>query len=241
MPLLDVSPAPAGTHVDRQMKGELIMKKIWRPAAVVAGVALAATAALGIAGVAGAQEPTPTGDAPGVEQGAPRGNFLERVAEKLGISVDQLKEAIQSAALDAVNEAEANGQITAEQANKARERIESGQGIRGFFERRHDRREHRRDLVRKGIVESAAESMGMTFDELKAELQAGDSIADVAAEQGVSLDTVKSAITTDAEAKLGEAVANGRITQERADELLAKLSEHLDDILNKSKEPPATP
>lgn len=204
----------------------------------VAGVAMAVAAALGVAGVVGAQEPTPE---PGVEQAAPRGNFLQRVAEKLGITLEQLQSAIQSAALDAVDEAEAEGRITAEQADKARERIESGQGLRGLFERRHERREHRRDLVRKGIVESAAEAMGMTFDELKAELQAGDSIADVAAEQGVSVDVVKEAITADAEAKLDEAVANGRITQERADELLSKLTEHLDDIVNRSKAPAETP
>jgi hypothetical protein len=81
----------------------------------------------------------------------------------------------------------------------------------------------------------------MTFDELKAELQTGDSIADVAGEQGVSLDTVKAEITADAEAKLGVAVANGRITQERADAALARLSENLDEILNRSKEPAPTP
>jgi hypothetical protein len=167
--------------------------------------------------------------------------FLERVAEKLGITRDQLEDAIQAAALDAVDEAEANGRLTAEQADNARERIESGQGPRGFFDRRQDRREHRRDLVRKGIVESAAEALGMTFDELKAELQTGDSIADVAGEQGVSLDTVKAEITADAEAKLRVAVANGRITQERADAALARLSENLDEILNRSKEPAPTP
>lgn len=208
-------------------------------AALAATVVLAGAAFVGLAPRADAQEPgDPT---PASEHGARRGMFLERVAEKLGITRDQLEDAIQAAALDAVDEAEANGRLTAEQADNARERIESGQGPREFFDRRQDRREHRRDLVRKGIVESAAEALGMTFDELKAELQTGDSIADVAGEQGVSLDTVKAEITADAEAKLGVAVANGRITQERSDAALARLSENLDEILNRSKEPAPTP
>jgi hypothetical protein len=208
-------------------------------AALAATVVLAGAAFVGLAPHADAQEPgDPT---PASEHGARRGMFLERVAKKLGITRDQLEDAIQAAALDAVDEAEANGRLTAEQADNARERIESGQGPRGFFDRRQDRREHRRDLVRKGIVESAAAALAMTFDELKAELQTGDSIADVAGEQGVSLDTVKVEITADAEAKLGVAVANGRITQERADAALARLSENLDEILNRSKEPAPTP
>lgn len=214
------------------------MNRKQRIGVAVAGVALATAAALGIGAVALAQEPTP---GLGVEQGAPRGNFLQRVAERLGITLEQLQSAIQSTALDAVDEAEAEGRITPEQADKARERIESGQNLRGFFERRHERREHRRDLVHKGIVESAAEAMGMTFEALKTELQAGDSIADVAAERGVSIDVVKDAITADAEARLDDAVANGRITQERAAELLSKLTEHLDDIVNRSKPPAETP
>lgn len=213
------------------------MKQYWL-AAGAAMVVLTGAALAGLAARADAQEPDPT---PAAEQGARRGVFLERVAEQLGIASDELEAAVQAAALDAVDDAEANGNITAEQADKARGRIESGQGPRGFLERRHDRREHRRDFVRKAILESAADAIGITFDELRAELQSGDSIADVAGEQGVTLDAVKAAITAGPEAKLDEAVANGRITQERADKALARLTEDLDEILDRSKEPAATP
>jgi hypothetical protein len=77
----------------------------------------------------------------------------------------------------------------------------------------------------------------MTLAELRAELQSGASIADVAGEQGVSLDAVRAQISSDATAKLSEAVAGGKITQQRADDALARLIEHLDEILNKSRDP----
>jgi len=192
---------------------------------------------VGVAAQVSAQEPGTDGTPAAEAQRAPSGKFLERVAEKLGISLEQLRQAIQDAAHDAVGEALANGRITQEQADKANERIDSGKGLRGLFERRQDRREHRRDLIRRGIVQSAATALSMNAEELRAELQEGNSIADVAAEQGVSLDAVKAQITSDAEAKLDELVAAGTLTQERADDALARLTENLDNILNKSKQP----
>lgn len=207
----------------------------------LAATAIIAAGAIGITRLASAQEPgtdsTPTASA--TDTG--KVTFLDRVAEKLGISTDQLRQAMQGAANDAVDEALASGRITQEQADKAHERIDSGKGLRGFFERRNDRREHRRDIVRHAIVESSATALNISADDLRAELQAGKSIADVAAEKGVSLDTVKAQITSDAQARLDEAVANGKITQERADQAMTKLTENLDEILSKSKQGAATP
>lgn len=201
-------------------------------------IGLCAAAAIGISasgliGMASAQEPdgeaTPTA-----------GRFRERVAEKLGVTVEQLDQAIHDAALDAVNDAEAAGKITAEQATKARERIKNG-GPGGLFDRlrehRAARHEHRQTIVRRAIIQSSATALGLTPEELRAELQSGDSIADVAGEQGVSLDAVKAQITSDAEAKLSDAVEGSRLTQQRADAALARLTERLDETLNKSREP----
>jgi len=196
---------------------------------LVAGAGLAATVS--------AQEPTATSTA-----GEPSGGagFVARVAEKLGVTVEQFREAIKAAALEAVDDALASGRITQEQADRARERIESGKGLRRFFDRLEERRERRHDVVRRGIIESAAGALNMSAEELRAELKAGLSLAEVAEQQGVSADDLKSRITTDAQSKLAQAVENGRLTQERADELLARLTERLDDIINASKEPPAS-
>jgi hypothetical protein len=52
----------------------------------------------------------------------------------------------------------------------------------------------------------------------------------------MSVDDVKAQMLTDAEAKLAALVADGRITQERADAALAKLGERIDEIVERSRE-----
>jgi hypothetical protein len=106
---------------------------------------------------------------------------------------------------------------------------------------REHRQEKRQALVRRGIINSAATALNMTAGDLVDELKGGSSIADVAGERGVSLDDVKAQITTDAQAKLDDLLAMGRITQARADTALAKLTDHLDEILNKSRQAGAAP
>ena len=78
------------------------------------------------------------------------------------------------------------------------------------------------------------EQLGMTREELRTELQAGKSIADVAAEQGVSLDTLENALIEPLSEKLAERVANGDMTQEEADEKLAQARERIQERLTQS-------
>ena len=73
--------------------------------------------------------------------------------------------------------------------------------------------------------------MGLSPEELRTELQAGKSIADVAAEQGVALTDIENAIIAQVSDKLAEKVANGDLTQEEADarleEAKSRISERL--------------
>lgn len=55
--------------------------------------------------------------------------------------------------------------------------------------------------------------------ELRSDIKAGQSVADVAAAKGVSVDTV----VADASAKIDQAVTNGKLTQAKADAAKAKL------------------
>ena len=53
--------------------------------------------------------------------------YLNALAARLGLSVDQLKEAQKQARIDLVNQAVAAGRITQEQANRMIQAIQSGQ------------------------------------------------------------------------------------------------------------------
>jgi hypothetical protein len=82
------------------------------------------------------------------------------------------------------------------------------------------------------LVATAADALGMTRTDLVAELVSGKTIAQVAEEKGVSLDTIVEAFTQNHAAFLAARVAAGRITQETADSMLALMKTHITDQLN---------
>ena len=82
-------------------------------------------------------------------------------------------------------------------------------------------------------VTITAELTGTTTDEVAAALQAGASLAGYAAEHGVDRDTLTSEIIAATEQRLNERVAEGSITQERADELLAEIDQRTDDLVDR--------
>ena len=73
--------------------------------------------------------------------------------------------------------------------------------------------------------EAVAEALGLTADELQAARAEGQSLADIAAAQGVPIDTVVDAIVDGIETHLAEEVAEGDLTQAEADERLATAEE----------------
>jgi hypothetical protein len=77
------------------------------------------------------------------------------------------------------------------------------------------------------LVAVAAEALGMEQADLIAELQNGKTIADLATEKEVALDTIVEAfIATRADA-IANAVEAGTLTQEQADVMLANMRAHL--------------
>ena len=66
--------------------------------------------------------------------------------------------------------------------------------------------------------------LGMSEDDLRSALaEDGASLASVAQEQGVAVEDVVAALQAAAEERIEEAVADGRITRERADQIIADL------------------
>jgi len=82
------------------------------------------------------------------------------------------------------------------------------------------------------LISTAAEKLGLTNDELIAELQAGKTIADVAAEKNVALDTIVDAVVAAHTEQLNEQVANGQLTQEQADAMLVLMKANVTERLN---------
>ncbi len=86
-------------------------------------------------------------------------------------------------------------------------------------------------------LETIAEALGMTTEDLMSELQDGQSVAEVAEAQGVDLDTVVDAVLAEIEERLDTLVENGRLTQEEADERLENARERVTERMNQTRTP----
>lgn len=178
-------------------------------------------------------------------------SFLDRVAAKLGIDTPRLEQAIDDARNDQIDQAVQDGDLTEEQAQRLRDRLEGlpgdapfggpfggpGGGFGSKFRHRPDG-----DLkfgffppgLRPGQSrEALATFVGITTDQLNAQLAAdGATLATVAEANGKSRDDLKAFIRGEAESALNEAVDGGRLTRERADALLQRLDEHIDRLID---------
>ena len=89
----------------------------------------------------------------------------------------------------------------------------------------HDRRngEH---------LDAVSGLLGITSDELKTELRSGKSLAEIATEKGVDTQKVIDAIVAELTEKVNEKVAEGKITQNQADTMLANAVERVTAMVN---------
>jgi hypothetical protein len=83
---------------------------------------------------------------------------------------------------------------------------------RGWFNRF---RQHRRE-IRRHVAQLTADTIGISRDELRRELAAGASVAQVASAHGVDPQTVVDAIVTDADGRVDQAVADAKIDEQQA-------------------------
>lgn len=162
-----------------------------------------------------------------------RETFLNRLAENLGIGREELDSAIQQSAEQAIDEAVANGQLTEEQGAALKERIAQGHLPLVFA------KPHRFGPwpVACVALDTVADTLGMSVADLRAELQSGKTLSEIIAEHGKTVDDVVNALVAEAQAKLEQAVADGRLTQEEADEILSTLPDRLRQMIEENRLP----
>lgn len=79
------------------------------------------------------------------------------------------------------------------------------------------------------LIDIVADLTGLSTDEVIAEREEGNSVADIAEANGVSSEDVVAEALSVRKEILDARVADGTLTQERADEILAQMSERLSD------------
>ena len=82
------------------------------------------------------------------------------------------------------------------------------------------------------IKEAAAEVLGISEDDLIAGLRDGQSLAQIAEAQGMSVDDFRAALLENVTADLQAKLDAGDITQEQFDEKVSELNANIDEIIN---------
>jgi hypothetical protein len=188
---------------------------------------VATLAAVGVAG--GALAASGTFD-PKAEKQA----FLNDAAGRLGVSSSKLEDALKAAAIDRVDAALAAGRITKDQADAMKAAINAGElplSPAFGFPAGPGLGEHRA-FFGGDVLDAAATYLGLTEDQLRTQLMAGKSLADVAKAQGKTVDGLKQAMTTAFQSRLDAAVKSGALTSAQRDQLLADFKSSLDDFVD---------
>jgi hypothetical protein len=183
--------------------------------AIVLAVTLGAGAA--VAATSGAFDPKEEQEA-----------FEAAVAEKLGVTTQELQNAYKEASLERLEAAVAAGRITEEEADAIREGIESGNflGPKGFGFGPHIH------IEGGPALDGAADYLGLSEAELHERLRNGESLAEIAKDEGKSVDGLEQALLAAAKERLDQAVEDGRITAVQRNEMVDRLESKIGALVN---------
>src|SRR5436190_6515638 len=192
-----------------------------------------AAAALAVGGAGGAIAATQFSSTPSQESQA----AITDAAKKLGVEPSALSNALKKALEDRVDAAVAAGRMSKAQGDRLKQMIESngfpllaGPGFGfGFQHHMHG-------------MPTAATYLGLTEEQLDQKLESGKTLAQVAKDQGESVDGLVAALKADLKSKLDGAVSAGRLTKAQEEQILKDADQRISNFVNgKLLRPPAPP
>lgn len=157
--------------------------------------------------------------------------FIDKLAGILHLTPTQTTDALKQAQLQTVDQMLKDGQITQQQANAMKARINAGQGlgpIGGFGRRGGGFGAFKGNGVlmqslTTAELNAAASALHMSTAGLQSALRSGKSLTDLETQQKVTDSAVKAAMKNAAKGVLDNAVKAGTITQAQADALLSRV------------------
>lgn len=195
-------------------------------AGLVTGAAIALIIGLGAAGAIAANGVL----SPSQESQA----VIDDAASQLGVEPAELSSALKQGMKNRIDAAVAAGQLTEAQATELKERVDSaefplvGRGVHGGPGFRGHGPGH---AGRGDVLAAAASYLGLTEVELREQL-AERTLAEVAKDEGKSVSGLVDAMVAAAEKSIDQAVADGKLTKEQADQIKAGLEEHMTERVN---------
>jgi polyhydroxyalkanoate synthesis regulator phasin len=159
--------------------------------------------------------------------------YYNDLAKRLGVSVSTLQQDQQAAKEDVLAQLVKDGKLTQQQADEIKKRIESHQACTG---RGPGIGQHlAMQVLHKylpDIANEVAQGLHISTSDLKADLQSGMSLHDIAVKQHVSDSDLQTIVTNAIQHALNKAVKAGDLTQQQADQIKQQLQAH-PEILNR--------
>lgn len=181
--------------------------------------------AFGVPGLTSAAANDPAVETAALVEQTEDDGTTDTTEERPGIGT-RMREAIQPLVDDGTLSAEQADAVVAQLIDAAPDREERR-------ENRAERREARQE--RRAAPEAVQELLGLTPEEIREQLRAGSTLADIAATQGVDAQAVVDAIVDEMTERLDAAVADGRLTEDDAAEKLADAEERIADRVNNGR------
>ena len=142
--------------------------------------------------------------------------FVAKIAERRGISVEQLEADIKAKLTAHVDAALAAERISADQAAKLKERIAQGQFCKQAAAVKA------KVVKRRGMLAAAAEFLGLDKAALGAQLP-GSSLAALAKKQGKTVEALVDAMVAPARERVEAAIEAKRLNEKRAERILDRV------------------
>ena len=165
-------------------------------------------------------------------------SLVDQVAARLGVTPEQLRAAFRATLTARVDAALAAGKLTPEQAAKLKQRIAdakgAGLGARQAFAK------HRKALVQRIGAKSrglraVADYLDLTPEQLRTELKSGKTLAQIATAKGKTASELVAAMLAPVKERLAKAVSAKRLTQARADGILERLTDRLEQRVQRAR------
>lgn len=178
----------------------------FRRKAIASGLVglLAIGASVGIATTGASAQPAPEPDA----DTASAESVEDRQAARLERMTERLSEKV------------AAGNLTQAEADEILERVSNGE----FIRRGHASKGERRQVV--------LDALGIDAETLREARQAGDSLATIASDNGVSVAELVDTLVAEATSRINDKLADGKIDADRAAEKLDGLAERITERVN---------
>ncbi|MDD2553901.1 MAG: hypothetical protein PHP51_04955 [Desulfotomaculaceae bacterium] len=194
---------------------KFMKSKKWRLGAILIAAAILTVAVSGLSFAANDQTGAP-------DRKALCQSFITKLAANLGVDEGALTTAIETTRQEMIDEAVQNGTITQEQADRMAQM--RADGICDWFGFPGGKGGHGGRGPGQ-ILDDLAGILEMTADELKAEMDAGKKLDEIAADRGLTMEQVQEKMKETAKARIQQKVTDGKITQERADQMLQRLEQ----------------